>query len=89
MIPIRLCIGCKKRKRKEEMIRFTLTADGKARRVEGKNRTGRGVYVCPVDSCFKMAKKRRSFEPVPEAGWVEGDLKGKSLEGASNESKPL
>jgi len=63
------------------MIRFTLTADGKARIVEGKNRTGRGIYVCPVDSCFNMAKKRRYFELVPEAGCVKEGFKGKSLQG--------
>jgi hypothetical protein len=66
-VPIRLCISCKKRKRKEEMLRFSLLADGSARVVEGKNRTGRGVYVCPDALCLKMAKKRRNLElpPVP------------------------
>ncbi|MBM4305445.1 MAG: YlxR family protein [Deltaproteobacteria bacterium] len=64
--PIRQCIGCKKKKKKEEMIRFTLTADGRACMVGGRNQMGRGLYVCPDAFCIKMAKKRRPFGPLPD-----------------------
>lgn len=88
-VPVRLCIGCKKRKKKEELVRFILTADGSVRVVEGKNKTGRGAYVCQDASCLKLAKKRRYFEPLPETGGFKEGFKQKSIEGEKKESKPF
>ena len=72
-VPIRQCIGCKKKKKKEDMIRFSLTTDGRARVVEGGDRTGRGLYVCPDAFCIKMAKKRRPLGLLPEVVDVKED----------------
>ncbi len=44
-IPIRMCVGCRSRKRKEEMIRFTPGNE-------------RGAYLCPDLKCLKRAEKK-------------------------------
>jgi len=63
-VPVRMCVGCRKKRKKEEMIRFTLSADGGTRRTTGKDGNGRGVYLCPDPACLKAAKKKRRLDPA-------------------------
>jgi predicted RNA-binding protein YlxR (DUF448 family) len=56
-VPFRMCIGCRSRKRKGEMIRFVRNASGSI--VTGtKNLQGRGFYLCPDLTCLNTAYKR-------------------------------
>jgi predicted RNA-binding protein YlxR (DUF448 family) len=57
-VPIRLCIGCRKKRNKGEMIRFTQSSEGKVGLDESKHLHGRGFYLCPDLWCFNMAKKK-------------------------------
>jgi hypothetical protein len=57
-IPIRMCIGCRKKKRKEEMIRFEQDEDRILIIDEKKNVKGRGFYLCPDVTCLRLAQKR-------------------------------
>lgn len=60
MKPLRMCMVCRARKEKQDLIRITCqkgqppTID-----TEGKN-PGRGAYVCP--ECVGQAQKRRILE---------------------------
>lgn len=63
-IPVRTCIGCRKRREKGELLRFILTADGKAQQAEKKGQSGRGVYLCPDERCLKTARKKHRFIPL-------------------------
>ena len=65
-VPIRMCMGCGKRRKKEEMIRFTRTSGDQALVPAGKNQDGRGFYLCPDASCLKAAKKKRRLEPFKD-----------------------
>ena len=57
--PVRTCIGCRKRKKKEEMIWLAESPAGVVA-VDGKKpHQGRGFYLCPDLRCLNMAKKRR------------------------------
>lgn len=47
-VPIRMCIGCRKRRPKHEMIRLT----GNGVDVDGHQCEGRGFYLCPDQSCI-------------------------------------
>ena len=53
-IPIRMCIGCRSRKKKEEMLRFIHAVEG----LERCRTNGRGFYLCPDIICLKMAQKK-------------------------------
>jgi hypothetical protein len=57
-IPIRMCIGCRRRRKKEEMVRFIKSSDGAFFMNEKKNLDGRGYYLCPDRMCFKLAEKK-------------------------------
>ena len=57
-IPIRTCIGCRKKRKKEELIWFEQRPD-EVVRVNGKEpHQGRGFYLCPDLGCLNMAKKK-------------------------------
>ena len=57
-VPDRMCLGCRKRRKNEEMIRFTEISAGVLMMDEKKNRNGRGYYLCPDRNCLKLAQKK-------------------------------
>jgi len=57
--PIRTCIGCRKKRKKGELVWLTQILD-EVIRVNGKKpHQGRGFYLCPDLGCFNMAKKKK------------------------------
>lgn len=57
-IPIRMCIGCRTRKPKKELIRLIKKLDGSIVYDKKGNIPGRGFYICKDIDCIKKAKKR-------------------------------
>jgi predicted RNA-binding protein YlxR (DUF448 family) len=57
-IPVRMCIGCRRRRKKEEMVRFIRSPDGVFLMDKKKNLDGRGYYLCPNRMCSTLAEKR-------------------------------
>ncbi|MEW6172215.1 MAG: YlxR family protein [Bacillota bacterium] len=56
-IPQRLCVGCREMKPKRELIRIVRTP-GEQIAVDSTGKMpGRGVYICPSESCFNEAIK--------------------------------
>ena len=54
-VPIRTCLGCRRRRPKAEMRRLVRAADG---RVSADERApGRGAYVCRGPECLERALK--------------------------------
>ena len=66
--PVRTCIGCREKKKKEEMIWLTESPAGVAAVNAKKPHQGRGFYLCPDARCFNMAKKRRKGVGLLGAG---------------------
>jgi predicted RNA-binding protein YlxR (DUF448 family) len=56
-----MCIGCRKKKKKEEMLRLVKSIDGVVSVDEKKRMKGRGLYLCPDPTCFKMARKKERW----------------------------
>jgi len=56
-----MCIGCRKKKKKEEMLRLIKSIDGVVSVDEKKRMNGRGFYLCPDPTCFKMARKKERW----------------------------
>ena len=57
--PVRTCIGCREKKKKEEMIWLTQGPAGVAAVNPKKPHPGRGFYLCRDLRCLGLAKKRR------------------------------
>ncbi len=53
--PIRTCLGCRRRRPKEEMLRLVRATDGRVS-VHGTG-PGRGAYVCRDPECQERALK--------------------------------
>lgn len=52
-IPMRRCLGCRRRRRKDELVRLT-HVDGKGVVVDVEQKmSGRGAYLCNDDRCFR------------------------------------
>ena len=60
-IPIRTCIGCGRKRKKEEMLRFIKRTDEAVFVNEKKRGNGRGFYLCPDLICFKKAQKKEKW----------------------------
>jgi len=57
-VPIRTCMGCRRKRKKEEMIRFIQSPEGVIKVNGKKTPPGRGFYLCPDLDCLVMAKKK-------------------------------
>ena len=71
-VPIRMCLGCRKKRKKEEMVRFTKTSDGVLFVNEKKDIRGRGYYLCPDRLCFRLAQKKNKWRE--SLGSVESSI---------------
>jgi predicted RNA-binding protein YlxR (DUF448 family) len=57
-ISIRTCIGCRKKRKKEEMIWLAQHPEGMVVVNGRKPHQGRGLYLCPDIGCLNRAKKK-------------------------------
>jgi predicted RNA-binding protein YlxR (DUF448 family) len=57
-VPLRMCMGCHQRKKKEELIRLVKSSDGAFSLDKTRKGDGRGYYLCPDRACLKMAQKK-------------------------------
>ncbi len=57
-VPIRMCIGCRRKRKKEEMIWLTQSPEGVVGVSQKEPHRGRGFYLCPNLLCLDKAKKR-------------------------------
>jgi len=84
-IPIRMCVGCRKRRKKDEMVRWTRSPEGVMVK-GGRQAQGRGFHLCPDLGCLKVAQKKmaafRAFESFDHLHTV-------SLGGMKNGCKTL
>jgi predicted RNA-binding protein YlxR (DUF448 family) len=53
-----MCIGCRKKRKKEEMIWMIQTPEGVLSLNQKTPHRGRGFYLCPDLLCLDKAKKR-------------------------------
>jgi uncharacterized protein len=69
-VPVRTCIGCRRRAGKSELLRVT-ARDGACLPDPRSRHQGRGAYLHPVLECLEAAERRRAF---PRALRLPGPL---------------
>jgi predicted RNA-binding protein YlxR (DUF448 family) len=83
--PLRRCLGCRKRRRKDELIRLVS--------VEGRNvvvdvvqiMPGRGAYFCNDDRCLRIGLNAKAMSNAfKKSVAIDGNLR-KSIETISRE----
>ena len=61
-IPMRMCITCRERLPKKELIRIVATEDGEVTVDPTGKMPGRDAYVCKNPECLEKAVKQHRFE---------------------------
>lgn len=65
-IPLRMCSGCSGRFPKKELVRVVRSPEGEISLDTAGKKSGRGAYVCPKQSCLKLARKAKRLERALE-----------------------
>jgi predicted RNA-binding protein YlxR (DUF448 family) len=60
--PQRQCIGCRRIRRKKELIRLVLLPSGQIAFDRTHTSQGRGLYLCPDSCCFVCAYKNKRWK---------------------------
>lgn len=61
-IPLRICVGCREKRPKKELMRLVRTPEGEIRLDPGGKMSGRGAYICKDTSCLTKALKGKRLE---------------------------
>ena len=61
-VPVRLCLGCREPRAKNELLRIVRTAEGEIKLDRKGKLSGRGAYICPSRACFDRARKSKAIE---------------------------
>ena len=61
-IPQRMCVGCREKRDKKDLLRVVRTPEGQLVLDATGKRSGRGAYVCHDVECLKKARKSRALE---------------------------
>ena len=67
-IPQRMCVGCREKRDKKDLLRVVRTPEGQLVRDATGQPSGRGAYVCRDPPCLKTARKSRARERMLETG---------------------
>lgn len=65
-IPLRMCLGCRERKNKREMIRIVRTPQGEVLVDPTGKKSGRGAYLCPGQDRLEKVVKNNGLEKALE-----------------------
>ena len=57
--PERTCVGCRRRRSQDELVRLVQDQGRVVRWRPGA--PGRGAYLCPQETCLEAAEKKRAF----------------------------
>lgn len=61
-IPLRICVGCREKKPKKELVRIVRTPEGEVVLDATGKKPGRGAYICLREECFKKVIKAKRLE---------------------------
>ncbi len=61
-VPLRICIGCREKMPKKELVRIVRTPENEIMLDTTGKKPGRGAYICLREECFKKAVKGKRLE---------------------------
>lgn len=61
-IPQRMCVGCREKRNKKELIRVVRTPEATVILDPTGKKAGRGAYICPQVDCLARAIKSKALE---------------------------
>jgi uncharacterized protein len=61
-LPTRTCVGCRTARPKRELVRLVRQPSGEVVVDPSGKLNGRGAYLCPDETCWTLAERRRGLE---------------------------
>lgn len=61
-IPQRMCVSCREKKNKKELLRIVCNKNGEIHVDEKGKLEGRGAYICKDINCLEKANKTKVLE---------------------------
>jgi len=78
--PLRRCLGCRKRRRKDELIRLVSVEGGSVVVDVAQRMSGRGAYLCNDDRCLRAGLNVKAISHAfKKKVVIDGNLR-KSIE---------
>ncbi|HOA34931.1 MAG TPA: YlxR family protein [Bacillota bacterium] len=71
-IPMRICVGCRDKKPKRELLRLVRTPESEVQIDLSGKMSGRGAYICKQKACLEKALKGKRLEKNLEHPISEG-----------------
>ncbi|MBQ4145266.1 MAG: YlxR family protein [Clostridia bacterium] len=62
MKPLRMCMVCRERHLKEDLIRICKNSQGEISVDQSGKMPGRGAYICKSGDCISLVRKRKGLE---------------------------
>ena len=72
-IPQRTCLGCRKIRPKQELIRLVRTPDGSIEIDPNGKKNGRGAYLCRARECWEAVLKGKHLEHALQSQITQDD----------------
>lgn len=66
-VPLRMCVGCREKKYKRELLRIVRTPEGITKIDRSGKMSGRGAYVCSQKKCLEKAIKSNALKRALQA----------------------
>ena len=67
-IPMRMCVGCRDRKPKAQLIRVVRSPQGEVSLDPTGKKAGRGAYCCYREECLRKALKQKQLDRALDTG---------------------
>lgn len=90
-IPMRMCVGCREMKPKNELLRVVRTPEDAILIDFTGKKSGRGAYLCRDEACLKRAAKQKQLQRALERevgqdiiDQLSGQIRFSAKEGAVN-----
>lgn len=66
-VTLRMCVACRQRKEKEELLKVVRTLDGYLKLDKTYKSNGRGAYICKDEKCLEKCIKTKALNRALEA----------------------
>ncbi|MBN2032920.1 MAG: DUF448 domain-containing protein [Deltaproteobacteria bacterium] len=80
-VPVRTCVSCMAKRRKQDLARFVLNAEGRLIFDEASSMKGRGVYTCKTGNCMDGLKNGRKILRAFQRLSTKGSGRGSAEQG--------
>jgi hypothetical protein len=71
-----MCIGCRVKKDKRELLRIVRTPEGETEIDRSGKKSGRGAYICSNKECLEKAIKTKTLQKALQVEISEDVLEG-------------